>query len=189
VNRVISFVKQRPLATFTILAFLLSWWSWLAPGLGLPLFSPGPFLAAIAVLAITGGRAAVRNLLRGMLQWRVAARWYALLFGLPLALVGAAVGLNILFGAATPSAADLLGQSRLLLLFPLLLLIPGAGGAWSEPGWRGYALPRLLGGRSGLAASLALGVVVALWHLPLILTSRQPVADLPWLVVWSVMFT
>jgi len=188
-SRVILFVKQRPLAMFLVLAFLLSWWTWPLSVLGLPLFPPGPFLAAIVVLAITVGKRGVTDLLRGMVQWRVPPRWYALVFGLPLALVGAAVGLNVLLGAAAPSAAELIGQSRLLLLFPLLLLIPGAGGAWSEPGWRGYALPRLLGGRSALLASLVLGVVVALWHLPLILTGRQPLGDLPWLVVWSVMFT
>jgi membrane protease YdiL (CAAX protease family) len=182
-------MKQHPLTWFVVLAFLFSWWTWPLAVLGLPLFPPGPFLAGIAVLAITKGKRGVTDLLRGIVHWRVAPRWYALLFGLPLVLVGAAVGLNLLLGATTPSASELIGQSRLLLLFPLLLLIPGAGGAWSEPGWRGYALPRLLAGRSELVASLVLGMVVALWHLPLILTGRQPVADLPWLVVWSVMFT
>jgi len=59
----------------------------------------------------------------------------------------------------------------------------------SEPGWRGFALPRLLDGRSALLVSLILGILVALWHLPLILTGQQPLLDLPWLVAWSVIFT
>jgi membrane protease YdiL (CAAX protease family) len=35
-----------------------------------------------------------------------------------------------------------------------------------EPGWRGFALPRLQTGRSALAASLVLGLIWAGWHLP-----------------------
>ena len=37
-----------------------------------------------------------------------------------------------------------------------------------EPGWRGYALPRLQADRTPLAAALVLGVLVAGWHLPLV---------------------
>jgi len=40
----ISFVQQRSLATFVILAFLFSWWTWPLAALGLPLFAPGPNL-------------------------------------------------------------------------------------------------------------------------------------------------
>jgi len=61
----------------------------------------------------------------------------------------------------------------LLVLFPLTLLIGGPLG--EEPGWRGYALPRLQTGRSALTASLILGALIALWHLPLLLTSEEPV--------------
>jgi hypothetical protein len=38
-----------------------------------------------------------------------------------------------------------------------------------EPGWRGYAVPRLQATRSPLAAALILGVLVAGWHVPLVL--------------------
>jgi membrane protease YdiL (CAAX protease family) len=40
-------------------------------------------------------------------------------------------------------------------------------GLGEEPAWRGYALPRLMAGRSALAAAVVLGVLHALWHLPL----------------------
>jgi membrane protease YdiL (CAAX protease family) len=52
----------------------------------------------------------------------------------------------------------------LLVSFAHNLLLGGSLG--EEIGWRGFLLPRLLRRNSPLAASLILGVVWALWHLP-----------------------
>ena len=53
-----------------------------------------------------------------------------------------------------------------------MLIIPGFGGAWEEPGWRGYAVPRLQSGRTALRAALILGLLIAGWHLPLIMVGQ-----------------
>jgi membrane protease YdiL (CAAX protease family) len=55
-------------------------------------------------------------------------------------------------------------------IFPSLLLIA----LGEEPGFRGFALPRLLVGRSALAASLILGVLHAIWHIPLFIFGSDP---------------
>ena len=68
-------------------------------------------------------------------------------------------------------------------------LVPGLGGAWEEPGWRGYALPKLQVDRSALLASLLLGVVWAFWHLPLVLIGQIPRSDPLFVVAWTVVFT
>ena len=49
------------------------------------------------------------------------------------------------------------------------LLLVFSGPIGEEIGWRGFALPRLLEKYSALSASLILGSVWAIWHLPLIL--------------------
>jgi membrane protease YdiL (CAAX protease family) len=45
-----------------------------------------------------------------------------------------------------------------------VLVLIGLG---EEPAWRGCALPRLLTGRNALVAALLLGLLHAIWHLPL----------------------
>jgi uncharacterized protein len=62
------------------------------------------------------------------------------------------------------------------------------GGAWEEPGWRGYALPRLQTGRSALFASLILGVFVVVWHLPLFLVGEIQWSDIVFIMGFVIVF-
>jgi uncharacterized protein len=175
-ERPISAIKRHPLIAFFVLAYALTWWASILYAVypnPFPVFPYGPFLAAIIVTGLTLGRAGLRRLLRRIVLWRVGLRWYAVALLLPVALALAAVYLNVLLGAPTPSLEELGSWPSLLVLFPLTLLIGGPLG--EEPGWRGYALPRLQTGRSALTASLILGALIALWHLPLLLTSEEPV--------------
>jgi uncharacterized protein len=174
-----------------VLAYALSWWPWILYALDLspqPIAGFGPFLAAIVVLAITRGKTGVVALLRRMVRWRVAPVWYTVALLLPLAITVIAAMLNVLLGAQGASSADLGGWPSLIPTFLLLLLVPGLGGAWEEPGWRGYALPRLQTGRSALVASLMLGVLWALWHLPLMVVGEVNWSDLVLVIAVSVVF-
>ena len=96
----------------------------------------------------------------------------------PIAITLAATVLNVLLGAQTPSSTELGGWTDLLPAFFLILLIPGLYGVWEEPGWRGFALPRLQSGRSALFASLILGVLIAGWHLPLMVVGQFHYSDI-----------
>ena len=130
-------------------------------GSGPAILGCGPFLGAVAVLAVTAGSSGIKALFRSMVQ--VAGR-------------------RPLVGARDPRPARPLRHSRrcsTLRSVPrcppqtssgtwtnvaptalAILLIPVIGGAWEEPGWRGFALPRLLRERSPLVASLILGVAL-----------------------------
>ena len=176
-----SLVKRHPIITFFVLAYALSWWGVILYTINHdlpPVASFGPFLAALVVLAITQGKVGVLGLLKRMVRWRVGPAWYAAALGLPVAITLCAMLLNVLLGAQAPSAAELGGWSGLLPTFFILLLIPGFGGAWEEPGWRGYALPQLQTGRSALFASLILGVLIAGWHLPLMVVGQVHYSDI-----------
>jgi membrane protease YdiL (CAAX protease family) len=188
-----SVVRRYPLIVFFVLAYVFSWWPWPLYAFGLspsPIIAFGPFLAAILVLALTTGKGGVVTLLRRMVRWRVRPVWYAVALLLPVAISGGAALLNVVvLGASAPSPAELGAWSGLVPTFFLRLLVPGIGGAWEEPGWRGYALPKLQGGHSALLASLILGVVWAFWHLPLMVIGQIHLSDPVYIVAWTVVFT
>ncbi len=180
-SRLSSVVKRYPIVTFFVLAFALSWWAWILYAFDLsplPVAPFGPFLAALVVLAVTSGNTGIVGLLRRMVRWRVGIRWYAVALLLPAGLALAATMMNVLLGAQAPSSAELGGWTGLLPGFAMALLIPGLGGAWEEPGWRGYAVPRLQTGRSALFASLILAVLIVGWHLPLMVAGQVHWSDI-----------
>ena len=180
-SRITALVKRHRLVTFFVLAYALSWWAWIPYAIGAfptPIASFGPFLAAIVVLALTEGKSGLLGLFRRMVRWRVAPGWYVVALLLPAVLAVAATVLNVLLGAEPPSAAELNAWTGLFATFAIVLLIPGFGGAWEEPGWRGYAVPRLQSGRSALVASLILAALIAGWHLPLMVAGQVHYSDI-----------
>jgi membrane protease YdiL (CAAX protease family) len=191
VSRISALVKRHRLTTFFILAYALSWWAWILYALGLfpnPVASFGPFLAAIVVLALTEGKAGLLGLFRRMVRWRIAPGWYAVALLLPAVLAASATALNVVLGAQPPSAAQLGAWTGIISTFAIVLLIPGVGGAWEEPGWRGYALPRLQSGRSALVASLILAALIAGWHLPLMVAGQVHYSDIVLILAAVIVF-
>lgn len=182
-------VTRHPLVAFFALAYALSWWPAIFYFVDLspsPVVGFGPFLAALVVLSITRGRAGVVALLRRMVQWRARPVWYVMSFLLPFAIGAVAAAINVLLGAPAPSSTALGAWPGIFSTFFLLLLIPGIGGAWEEPGWRGFAQPNLQHRRSALSASILLGVLWAAWHLPLLLIGVIPWSDIILIVAVAV---
>ena len=87
-----------------------------------------------------------------------------------LAILGPALVMAAaLLGASMLMPADWTGgvvqPGRFLLFFFLMIVVDGPLG--EEVGWRGFMLPRLLHWLSPLWASMMVGTVWFLWHLPL----------------------
>jgi hypothetical protein len=116
----------------------------------------------------------VQALLGRMLRWDVGVRWYGFAVGYLAAIKLLAALLHRMLMGAWPAFGTV---PFVLMLGAVLMSTPVQAG--EEIGWRGYALPRLAA-RMGLGrASLLLGVVWALWHIPLFYivgtdTSAQP---------------
>jgi uncharacterized protein len=194
--RIARLVRRHPLVAFIVLAYAFSWWGWLVgavspasiPWLPYPILPYGPTIAAFVVLALTSGKTGVQALLQSIVQWRVGLRWYVVALLLPAALYLAAVYLNVRLGSPALSADQLFGRwYTLFLAFPVTILLEG--GALEEPGWRGYALPRLLTRRSVLSATLIVGALHTGWHLPLYVTNPANLYYVPLVMAAAVLFT
>ncbi len=166
-----EFVRRNRLQTFFVLAFAVSWWVWpfyamdLAPT---PFFACGPLVASLVVIGIADGRRGYRALGARMIRWRVGWSWWAVALGLPLIVLAVASLANVaIWGAPAPVLASI-GIAAIAMNFAVRFIDPLDGPLGEEPGWRGYALPHLQSSRSPLISSVLLGVVVALWHLPLV---------------------
>jgi CAAX protease family protein len=120
-----------------------------------------PALVALALAAWKAGRVGVIRLLHRIIEVPRNAWWFVFATGYIVAIKLFAALLHRLFTGAWPH----FGDTRLLvLLIATIISTPVQSG--EEIGWRGYALPRLAA-RIGLArASVLLGTIWALWHLP-----------------------
>jgi membrane protease YdiL (CAAX protease family) len=122
-----------------------------------------PAAAALLVSARISGREGVRVLVRPVLRAQVSACWYVFALGFFAAIKLAAALIHRLLLGTWPR----FGGLELLLVIPFAIAISTPVQAGEEIGWRGFALPRLAR-RIGLRlASVVLGVIWALWHLPL----------------------
>src|SRR5215211_8730291 len=164
-----SLVKRHPIITFFVLAYAISWVGWPLYAAGvwpIPFLATGPLIAALIVIPLTQGRSGLRELGSRMIRWRVRWYWYAAALGIPLTVLLVTVGLNVALGAGAPSLGAT-SLSTILVVFAVRLIDPLDGPLGEEPGWRGFALPGLQGGRSPLVATMILAVLVVGWHLPL----------------------
>jgi membrane protease YdiL (CAAX protease family) len=175
---------KRMTITFFVLAYTIIW-AVLSPILIFPhraeqleflltIAAYAPFLAAIITTFIYGGRAGLWNWLKSVFKWRIPIRWY-LVGGVLINFLFIAlhVSLYLLLGGRIVLANSNLPWYGYLALFPVLVLVnfPFGSGLGEEAGWHGFALPKLLERYSPIVASIILGILWGLWHIPALLIS------------------
>lgn len=179
-----------PLKYF-VLAFAFTWAFWWLAVLGargviptLPGFvvigTFGPMVAAVILTAHESGRAGVRSLLGRAVRWRVAPIWYGVALLGPILLYAAAMALNVALGGQPPDLLALIGALPIVLAISVYMLLFVALG--EEVGWRGYALPALQARYGALLASVILGAIWALWHLPQFFNPNTFYSNLPFVL-------
>jgi len=170
--------KRKELRNFIVITFA---WTWLlnAPRLMavygiitlpallstilgyLAVFGPG--VAAFLLFRNQEGRQGVKKLWKRGWSGNFKKKWLLPAF-LLMPVMG---GLTILIQGWIGEPVDWKYGLPPAMIVPIGLLIWLLGAIPEEFGWRGYALPRLLENKNPLYASLILGAIWALWHLPL----------------------
>ena len=103
-------IRRYPLVTFFLLAFAITWVVWVPRAAGVQTGTVGQvwtYAAAIAALlaaALTGGRAAVRDLGSRLVRWRVGWQWYVVVILGPAAFSLVVAGLYALLGGSWATA-------------------------------------------------------------------------------------
>ena len=187
-------LARHPLRSYFAIAFGGTWLLLLVPvlaqnGLGLlPFMVPdvtmlllfiaatlaGPTLGAIFMTAATGGRPGLRHFFRRYVQVRVGLRWYLLaLLGLPLIGLLAA---SAYFGLAPFQTALAQWPLFFTAYLPAVLIFMIMPALIEEPGWRGFALPRLQQQYGPLLGALILGLLHQVWHLPVFFITEGQMA-------------
>ncbi len=172
-------MRSRPLVTFFVLAFAITWSAaaaaifasdWFNATFG-PLDARNPvfFVAvyapsflAILLTALFDGRAGLGSLMSRLDPRRCHPVWYLVVIGGFLGLTAVAGWIGTLAGG--PKPVWNLSGAGVVAVAGGLIWDPGPLG--EELGWRGFALPRMFRHWRPVSASLILGVVWGLWHLP-----------------------
>ena len=169
---------QLPLIGFVVCAFGFTWvpatlayrdWNGCIPTQILILLASfGPLEAAILWAGVEGGRRGIKEFLTGFFVAGFNPLWYLVAMLLPLACCFCAHLIvhadEVLSGDEVLISRPAQALRQLPWLYLVSLLQSPLG---EEPGWRGFALPRLLARYSPLTASLLLSLVWACWHWPM----------------------
>src|SRR5215204_3681443 len=174
-------IKSRPLLSYFVLAFAISWgavltvivvghgsilatkeqFETLIPFAG-PAMLLGPSVAGILLTGILYGKAGFRDLLARLTRWRVGARWYAVaLLTAPLLFTAILLVLSVRSREFLPTIFTSEGKATLLLMGIFAGLVIGI---FEELGWTGFAIPRMRLGYGVLGTGLFVGVLWGLWH-------------------------
>jgi membrane protease YdiL (CAAX protease family) len=166
---------------FFLLIFILSWGCWIPAGflsaekhgvlINILHYAGGlmPTLVTLLFLFIFNSAQERQDYWNRLIDFRrIKANWTFVIFLTVPVLMTIASRIDILLGGNGGNLdylSTMMGTPSALLLFAIFTLLFGP--LPEEMAWRGYALKNLLLKNNALTASLMIGIVWTLWHLPL----------------------
>jgi membrane protease YdiL (CAAX protease family) len=180
VSAVKAFLTRHPASIYFTLTFAISWGGLLVLGglrglsattwqsdPRLPFFVlamlAGPSVSGLLLTGVVSGRAGLRDLLAGLLRFRVGARWYAVALLTAPVVFGA---VHFVLSFASPAFFPRIvttSDAVPLLLFGIAGAV--AVGFFEELGWTGFAIPAVRRYHGAIATALIVGVPWGAWHL------------------------
>lgn len=177
---------RKPLLSFYIMTFMITWVIWLplviyyyrspfnvsfsTVPISLILLALlgffGPTFASIIMTYLEKGTVGIKELLSNWIKFRIQVKWYlfVIISQILIDFISTQIAIIIF------SLEVHIDFTKWYNFIPLLLRTAFIGGAIAEEtGWRGYALPRTLKYTNALYASVSIGIIWALWHLPICL--------------------
>jgi len=165
------------------LTFLLTWGCWLPAGLlskrqynllsNILHYAGGmmPMLVALSLLYLFGSQQERKDYWQRLIDFRrISKTWYAVVLLTVPVLTAIGIVIDIFLGgigAELEAASNIL--SNPLSFFPFAIFVLLFGPLPEEMAWRGYVLDGLQARWNALVASLIIGSLWTIWHLPLFL--------------------
>ena len=194
-------LRNSRIVIFFLIAYSISWALWITlfarhlyfrAGLGLWLYLGAifaPHISAVMITAFDGGPLGLRAFYRVVFR-SLPFRWAVIATSVPPMVYLARDSIAIVFHLPHPSFFHHPPRTLAVLVFGQLAVVMG-----EEPGWRGFALPRLIERLGPNVGTLILGIAWAFWHLPLFAvpgTAQYGIPFLPFLITlmaWSLLVT
>lgn len=166
---------------FLLLAYGLTWIFWIPVALTRQDYQASPILLAVVFLGVFGpgiagiiltyreqGKEGGGDFWRRVFDFRrISLKWYVLILLLFPALHMISIGINYWLGGEPPEFKLIKESMAMPIGILAVVVLYLLQSALEELGWRGYMLDRLQAIWNPVKASFVLGVIHALWHLPL----------------------
>lgn len=185
---------------YFILALGWSWLFWLpvvftgmdisvTPGIVLFIIGIfGPAVSGILLTYLTGDQQERREYWSRLTSFtRIRPRWYAIIILIaPVCSVLAILTGFVIKGKIHSVDTAVSYVTHPLTIIPFAMVTMIYGPLPEELGWRGYALDRLQRKWNALSSSLVLGVIWAVWHMPIFFMRGSLLSEV--LPLWSTQF-